>query len=232
MYDPRIGRFFAVDPLAPDYPWNSPYSFQENKLGLGTELEGRELKEFKKYIAGVIDGFEALLDNETHEEVKRKMQIVRTTDPNKKDQIEAEGKSKTAEAQRKITVNAKKALPAGIKAAADVVEITGDAIEIAGIATANPPLMAAGAAIGTVGASVNLAVDVVAGDPTEGFINFGLSFGFGAIGKQGAKAVNNNVSKAIIAGSVKANQEVSKKVVKKQMKASDISILPKSERKK
>lgn len=43
MHDPRIGRFFAVDPLAWKYAYNSPYAFQENKLGLGFELEGLEL---------------------------------------------------------------------------------------------------------------------------------------------------------------------------------------------
>jgi RHS repeat-associated protein len=44
MHDPRIGRFFAVDPLFKDYPHNSTYAFQENKTGLGTELEGKELQ--------------------------------------------------------------------------------------------------------------------------------------------------------------------------------------------
>jgi hypothetical protein len=44
MHDPRIGRFFAVDPLFREYPYNSTYAFQENKLGLGTELEGKELQ--------------------------------------------------------------------------------------------------------------------------------------------------------------------------------------------
>ncbi|WP_276529156.1 RHS repeat domain-containing protein, partial [Tenacibaculum maritimum] len=43
-YDPSIGRFFAVDPLAADYVYNSTYAFQENKLGLGKELEGLELE--------------------------------------------------------------------------------------------------------------------------------------------------------------------------------------------
>jgi len=42
-YDPAIGRFVAVDPLASKYPYNSTYAFQENKLGLGVELEGLEL---------------------------------------------------------------------------------------------------------------------------------------------------------------------------------------------
>jgi len=40
--DNRIGRFFAVDPLAPEYPWNSPYAFSENRVFDGIELEGLE----------------------------------------------------------------------------------------------------------------------------------------------------------------------------------------------
>ncbi len=43
MYDSRIGRFFTVDPLTSKYPYNSPYAFCENKLGLGIELEGLEV---------------------------------------------------------------------------------------------------------------------------------------------------------------------------------------------
>jgi RHS repeat-associated protein len=30
IYDPRLGRFLSVDPLAKEYPWNSPYAFAEN----------------------------------------------------------------------------------------------------------------------------------------------------------------------------------------------------------
>ena len=43
QYMPDIGRFFNIDPLATSYPYNSPYAFQENKMGLGRELEGLEL---------------------------------------------------------------------------------------------------------------------------------------------------------------------------------------------
>jgi RHS repeat-associated protein len=46
MHDPRVGRFFAVDPLFRDYPWNSPYAFSENRVIDGVELEGLE---FSKY---------------------------------------------------------------------------------------------------------------------------------------------------------------------------------------
>ncbi len=43
VYDTRIGRFLSVDPLGNKYPYNSSYSFAENKLGSGIELEGLEL---------------------------------------------------------------------------------------------------------------------------------------------------------------------------------------------
>lgn len=42
MHDPRIGRFFATDPLQDKYPWNSPYAFSENKVIHAVELEGLE----------------------------------------------------------------------------------------------------------------------------------------------------------------------------------------------
>ncbi|WP_333661999.1 DUF6443 domain-containing protein [Chishuiella changwenlii] len=42
-YDPTIGRFFNIDPLAEKYSYQSPYNFQENKMGLGRELEGLEI---------------------------------------------------------------------------------------------------------------------------------------------------------------------------------------------
>jgi len=40
--DNRLGRFFAVDPLAAKYPYNSPYAFSENRVIDGIELEGLE----------------------------------------------------------------------------------------------------------------------------------------------------------------------------------------------
>ena len=47
MHDPRIGRFFAVDPLAPEYPHNSPYAFSENSVIAFVELEGLERARFR-----------------------------------------------------------------------------------------------------------------------------------------------------------------------------------------
>ncbi|MFT7381732.1 MAG: RHS repeat-associated protein [Roseivirga sp.] len=42
VHDARIGRFLSVDPLAPDYPHNSPYAFSENRVIDSVELEGLE----------------------------------------------------------------------------------------------------------------------------------------------------------------------------------------------
>ena len=42
MHDPRLGRFFAVDPLTPKYPHYTPYSFSGNKVVAHIELEGLE----------------------------------------------------------------------------------------------------------------------------------------------------------------------------------------------
>ncbi len=42
MHDPRIARFFAVDPLAPSYPELTPYQFASNTPIWAEELEGLE----------------------------------------------------------------------------------------------------------------------------------------------------------------------------------------------
>ncbi len=42
MHDPRVGRFFAIDPLTKKYPWYTPYSFSGNKPIQFVELEGLE----------------------------------------------------------------------------------------------------------------------------------------------------------------------------------------------
>ncbi|PKP12733.1 MAG: hypothetical protein CVU08_09000 [Bacteroidetes bacterium HGW-Bacteroidetes-3] len=47
MHDPRVGRFFAVDPLANEYPWNSTYAFAENDVIRNLDLEGAEKYDYK-----------------------------------------------------------------------------------------------------------------------------------------------------------------------------------------
>jgi RHS repeat-associated protein len=52
MHDPRLMRFFAVDPLFRKYPHNSPYAFSENRVIDGLELEGLEYITFHHYRSG------------------------------------------------------------------------------------------------------------------------------------------------------------------------------------
>jgi len=42
MHDPRVGRFFAVDPLTMDYPYYTPYQFSGNSTSGSREIEGLE----------------------------------------------------------------------------------------------------------------------------------------------------------------------------------------------
>jgi RHS repeat-associated protein len=56
MHDPRLGRFFAVDPLHAQYPHNSPYAFSENTLIDHIELEGLEKVSFQASGGGGSNG--------------------------------------------------------------------------------------------------------------------------------------------------------------------------------
>jgi len=69
MHDPRIGRFFAVDPLAGKYPWNSPYAFSENRVINGFELEGLE---YATYTITTLNGHFQNIRLETDYELKNK----------------------------------------------------------------------------------------------------------------------------------------------------------------
>ena len=44
IYNPSIGKFLSVDPLAPSYPWYTPYQFAGNKPIQAIDLDGLEEK--------------------------------------------------------------------------------------------------------------------------------------------------------------------------------------------
>jgi len=43
IYDARIGKFLSVDPIAKNFPWNSPYTFAENRVIEGIDFDGLEV---------------------------------------------------------------------------------------------------------------------------------------------------------------------------------------------
>ena len=44
IYNPRLGKFLSVDPLAKSFPWNATYSFAENQPIWAIDLDGLERK--------------------------------------------------------------------------------------------------------------------------------------------------------------------------------------------
>ena len=64
MHDPRVGRFFAIDPLFREYPHNSTYAFSENRVIDGVELEGLEY--YTVHIKQDINGNRSLMKVVSH----------------------------------------------------------------------------------------------------------------------------------------------------------------------
>ena len=102
MHDPRIGRFFAVDPLTKQYPHYTPYSFSGNKVIDHIELEGlEELKatdrfiEWFKPVFNVIRNSDVLYNyyNNISLESKRDKQIVYFTTYSGKEALGGRGRS-------------------------------------------------------------------------------------------------------------------------------------------
>ncbi len=57
VYDPRIARFFSIDPLTKQFPWYSPYQFAGNKPIIALDLDGKEeVIVVNKYSNGKQDG--------------------------------------------------------------------------------------------------------------------------------------------------------------------------------
>lgn len=57
MHDTRLGRFFATDPLEPEYPSNSPFAFSENRVIDMIEFEGLEAQNTNDKKDSFLDGW-------------------------------------------------------------------------------------------------------------------------------------------------------------------------------
>jgi len=76
MHDPRLGRFFAVDPLAAKYAHNSTYSFCENKVIHCIELEGLEAWEVKnRWTLQMIKNYKSQIITQTDEWIANKVEL-------------------------------------------------------------------------------------------------------------------------------------------------------------
>ena len=50
IYNPRLGRFLSVDPLAPSFPWYTPYQYAGNKPIWAVDLDGLEETAYTMYL--------------------------------------------------------------------------------------------------------------------------------------------------------------------------------------
>jgi RHS repeat-associated protein len=57
VYDPRIAKFLSVDPLAPEYPWYTPYQFAGNKPISKIDRDGLEEAEPPSYSSSMFGAF-------------------------------------------------------------------------------------------------------------------------------------------------------------------------------
>lgn len=192
--DPSLGRFISIDPLAEEYFYNSTYAFQENKLGLGIELEGAEL--LKRLKEGITEFFGGAFDwftNETTGEVKRQMEIGHTDDDQKIELIEMQGSSDRAKAFNRMSNGMEETVKGSIQAGADVLETTGDTITWLGIVSGQPAIIGFGEGISSMGLIANMTVDLSDNRPLEEILLFDVLPGVvsGELGERAVKATRN-----------------------------------------
>ncbi|MCF6297574.1 MAG: DUF6443 domain-containing protein [Flavobacteriaceae bacterium] len=220
-YDPAIARFVAIDPLASKYAYNSTYAFQENKLGLGVELEGLELERLRGGIEQFFQGVENLVSNETYGEAYRQMETSKTTDTQKQEQIKQEGQLNTVQAIGDMGEGGIEAIKGGSKVLGKGLENIGDAGSVLSIATGQVEFLPITEGISTAGSLINAGVDYSDGKPLVGIgVEFGVSAAFGELGDQMVKGIRrvagkefieagkNKVSESIIQGTVKVWESI------------------------
>jgi RHS repeat-associated protein len=135
-YDPAIARFVTVDPLASKYAYNSTYAFQENKLGLGVELEGLELERLRGGVEQFFQGVKNLVSNETYGEAYRQMESSQSNNTEEKISIEQGGQQKSVAALGNMAEGGIEAVKGGSYAAGDALDNAGDALETGALVAA------------------------------------------------------------------------------------------------
>jgi len=221
---PDIVRFWQVDPLAEDYAYNSTFAFQENKFGIGIELEGLEVARFKDGMKQVGSGVNRAYREATN--VRREMNIQGANGSRASEMAQQERISQYSTAAGDVAQGTTEATKGGAKVIGEGMEMTGDAITVAGIATAQPEIIALGEGISTTGSVINGLVDLSDGkSPIVVGAEFGASIAFGELGDQAVKGSRivagsefvesgaNKVSESILQGINKGFETITKELI-------------------
>ncbi len=168
FYDPQLGRFHSIDPIATDYYFQSPYAYSIDNpirftdfMGMGPEDEVKKIEPIKFDLKEIFTNALASVglnpqapSNSSPEELQKT----------------AEHNEEQSEIREEITESVKE----GVGDVADAVETTGDVLTVAGYATAltgAEPVAAAligtGKTLSTIGGGVKIALNVSEGEITE-----------------------------------------------------------------
>lgn len=207
--DPSIGRFWQIDPLAEDYTYNSTYAFQENKLGMGIELEGAELlgHDIALYLNLKYQQWDSKVSSHQsalHEAIGNRVEAHKTGRERSNDEIPISTFNLDADKVRDAvtitnsvneiaseTVNTTKEIA---RDAADGLETTGDYITYFGVATGQPEIIATGEVISGIGTGINVTIDLIEGEKSYGQIVLenGSQVVFGKLSDKALKALKKN----------------------------------------
>ena len=205
--DPAIGRFWQVDPLAEDYVYNSSYAFQENKLGMGTELEGLELERFDEGINQIASGASRLLNESTN--VEREMNMQGANGSEKADMAQQERISQVTGASSEMAKGAVEASKGATKIVGSSLETAGDAGTVLALATGQVELLPLTEGMSATGTLMNAAVDISDGNEGRALMSAGTSFAFGELGDQAVKASRRSAGEAAVsAGETKTSDAI------------------------
>ena len=176
MYDPRVGRFLSIDPLARKYVWNSPYAFSENRVIDGVDLEGLEHEnttfyEVKKvvlkngdfkFVMSLMEGigqnpsFQANVPGATWEGIRQRTWF-KHQDQLFDSPFKIEGYKEWVDKERATTLR-----KVGV-----VSEVTGDVIQVAGIGVSvigapevGVPMFVAGENVSKAGVAMQVSADI------------------------------------------------------------------------
>ncbi|HUH51221.1 MAG TPA: hypothetical protein VLZ11_03915 [Flavobacterium sp.] len=223
-YDFAIGRFMSIDPLAEKYAYNSPYAFQENKMGLGRELEGLELERLRGGLKDISNGLSKVVDEILNPE--KGMEKNGINGGERAEVARMQSSEQMAKGGAQMATGASEAIKGGAKVTGEIMETTGDVVTVGGIVTGLPLVVAAGEVVSGFGLTINAAVDSIDGKsllPT--IVKAGVGMVFGGLSNKGIEATQkvagreaveagaNKVSEAIIEGTTKAGEIITNELI-------------------
>ncbi len=226
--DPATGRFWQIDPLAEDYTYNSTYAFQENKMGMGVELEGTELLglDIAVYAAQKTVEFQnntAGARSKLGEAVGNRVEVLRTGQEKNNAKVanynvnQVQDAMVITESVNEIGKEAANTAKEITRDGANGLENSGDALTIAGAATLQPEIVLVGETMSGIGTGMNVTLDIVEGKPASQILVENVPQAL--VGKLGDKAVdamkksNNNVSKKIDQSIIKGLEKLYENVI-------------------